>query len=305
MVGLAGATRDSDTEGKTVRQTLASPLVLLVSLSLGGLAWPMTTLADSVTQVFGDDFNTSTTNALASPGQAAAITTSMNNFVTANPANGSGPSGQSWSYTWAPAAAVAKVEAGITVLNYSPFVVNVTAATDAAGNKYPVVGPAELGGALINLKYTPQVGAPAFTSLHWIQAYSGTIYGKAFGPILDNNPAGPYSSQSNVSPFYDTVYAAGTLGGGGGYFLDRPRVPENEYEMNPVVASNFSVVLADDVQTMVGKIIQNTVTLYGGESWGFTYTAADVPEPSSILLMMIGGGGAFAFRKIGARRVAA
>ena len=155
----------------------------------------------------------------------------------------------------------------------------------------------ELGGAVFNLKYTPQAGAPAITNLHWIQAYTGSIYGNAFGPILDNNPSGPYSSQTNDSPFYDTQYFAGTLTNGG-YFIDRPYVFENEYETNPVVSSQFQVVLANDAISVVGGVVSNSVTLYGGEWWGYTFSAVDVvPEPTAAALFVIGALGCFLVRR--------
>ena len=89
--------------------------------------------------------------------------------------------------------------------------------------------------------------------------------------------------------------------------MDRPQVPElnsataSEYEMNPVVSSQFQVVLSSDT-TSVDRfgVTQNAVTLYGGLWWGFNYTASDtpVPEPSTLLLLTLGGVGLFVFRRV-------
>jgi hypothetical protein len=121
---------------------------------------------------FGDDFNSATLNpypaiavsTIASnpPGQCDWINTGLNAFIAANPANGSGPSGQGWSYTWAGAAQEAKVEAGIKILDYYPYVVTPPQVTAAPGSKPTVANPngaaviptgasGERGGAVINL----------------------------------------------------------------------------------------------------------------------------------------------------------
>ena len=119
---------------------------------------------------------------------------------------------------------------------------------------------------------------------------------------MDNDTNNPYVAQSGVSPFYDTDYAAGASTGGGGWFLDRPQVPENEYDTNPVVSSQFQVVLAGDTQSVVGGVTNNAVTLYGGEWWGFNFSAVDVPEPSAGLLVMLGGSGLLFFRRKARRK---
>jgi hypothetical protein len=198
------------------------------------------------------------------------------------------------------------VEAGISILDYYPYVVTPPSIKAAYGTVIPAGAPGELGGAVLNLKYTPQQGAPAINNLHWIQAYTGTLYGANVPPLLDNDPANPGTAQSSVSPFYDSVFAAGTLANGGGWFVDRPLIPENEYESNPVASIQFQVVLAGDTQTVVNGVTQNAVTLYGGEWWGFTYSAVDpTPEPAAFLLYAFGGSGLLLFRWMTARRPAA
>src|SRR5262249_21190554 len=163
-----------------------------------------------------------------------------------------------------------------------PFAVTQPSITAGNGSVRPQGPTGELGGAVINLKYTPVEGAPAINNLHWIQAIGGpsTRRGDAVPTILDTGEA--YTSQSTVTPFYDTSGgAAGTLPNGGGWFVDRPLINENEYESNPVASIQFQVVLASDTQTIDRNgVVQNDLTLYGGYWWGFTYSAYDTPEPA-------------------------
>jgi hypothetical protein len=65
------------------------------------------------------------------------------------------------------------------------------------------------------------------------------------------------------------------------------------------------VILAGDVQTMVNGVTQNAVTLYGGEWWGFTFSAVDVPEPSTFVLLAFGGSGLLVVRSRTTKRPAA
>ncbi|HEV3003399.1 MAG TPA: PEP-CTERM sorting domain-containing protein [Pirellulales bacterium] len=263
-------------------------------------------------KLFGDDLHYATvdpfpptpvsTIASNPPGQCAWINTGLAAFMTANPANGSGPSGQGWTFNWAGVAAEAAVEAQIKILAYHPFVVTPPAVTAANGTRFPGGTPGELGGAVLSLKYTPKRGTLPIPNLHWIQAYAGTRRGAAVPVFLDNDPAQPFTGQSAVTPFYDTAgYTAGTMRRGGAWFVDTPLVHENEYESNPVASMQFQVVLASDATSVVGGVIQNKVTLYGGEWWGFTYSADDdttTPEPSTFLLLILGGSGLLYLRRM-------
>jgi PEP-CTERM motif len=301
---------------------IAPPLITMSLLVVSVLLSPSNARADIFQSVgplpSGDDVNSSTLNpfpliavssiASTPPGQCSWINTGLTTFVAANPADGTGPSGQAWSYGWAGAAAEAKVEAGIKVLDYFPFVVTQPSVATAkpVGGVRPQGPTGELGGAVLNLKYTPQEGAPAINNLHWIQAYTGTVRGTAFGPILDNDPDHPYQSQAKDTPFYDVPFFAGTLAGGGGYFVDRPFVSEAEYESNPVASVQFQVILAGDDTSVVDGVTQNKLTLYGGEWWGYIYTASETtPEPSTFVLMALGGSGLLFFRSMAGRKRAA
>jgi hypothetical protein len=147
-------------------------------------------------------------------------------------------------------------------------------------------------------------------NLHWIQALTGTRRGAAVPTILDNDLAHPFESQSAVSPYYGgggPNVAAGTLAGGGGWFVDRPLINENEYEGDPVASVQFQVVLASDTRSVVNGVTQNALTFYGGEWWGFTYTAADIPtpEPGSLTLLGTGALGLFRYGRRRSKHTAA
>jgi hypothetical protein len=285
----------------------------------------------SVSAPFGDDQHTSTLNPypfipvstityVGHPelnGQCSWINTGLSAFKAA-------PGNSGWTWNWAGVAQEAASEKGISLVpyrydfgdgkgtqtysGYNPFVVRCPEVTAAPGTgiSFPATAPGEYGGAVINLQYTPQpdleIGIKKGHSLHWIQAYTGTLWGHTIPPLLDNDPDNPYRAQSGVTPFYDEVTrAAGTLTGGGGYFDDRPLIPEfdsfwthKEYESNPVASLQYQVVLADFDEA------EKHITVYGGVWWGFTYSAVDIPnpEPSSCFLMALGGGGLLIFRRM-------
>jgi hypothetical protein len=338
LTGVASADRDQNRKETVVHQRIAfvrrsvasrGPIIrwfsflsiltvghafLLPSFAAGGSVGPA-----SVSAYYGDEYHTSMLNPYpltsvssitysGSPalnGQCVWINTGLNAFIAANPADGSGPSGQGWSYSWAGVAQEAAAEKGITVLNYNPWVVSLPTVTAANGEKFaPPVdrfgddNMNEVGGAILNLAYTPgQNGAPIIPNLSFIQAFNGTGYGNQDGPALDN-------AGSLTTPFYGGGGDfAGTLpnlfgqgaGSGGGWFYDRPNAFENEYESNPVASYQFQVVLASDTVTQKplgtdgAMVTQNAITLYGGEWWGYQSSASDVPEPSTLILAAFSG----------------
>ncbi len=252
-----------------------------------------TTFETAVPTFFGDDNHTAKVNPypaiavstiVSPPGECPWINTGTSLFKTANPADGTGPSHAAWNFNWAGVADEAKIEAGISITDYYPFVVKSPAVTGANGKTYAGNAPGEYGGAVMNLKYTPQPGAPALPNLHWMQGLTGTIRGNSIPTGLDNFSSLSTFTRDNTSPFYDgglTPGVAGTLADGGGYFVDRPLTLENEYELNPIADVQFQVILASDSIDDVGGVATHTVTMYGGEWWGYQYSATDVPEPTA------------------------
>ncbi|HEY2838428.1 MAG TPA: hypothetical protein VGJ26_04740 [Pirellulales bacterium] len=308
-----------------LRASLSIPILLLAcGLFLSPAVGAVIVGPASVSAPFGDDVHTSTLNPYplinistitypgnpALNGQCVWINAGLDAFIKANPVNGSGPSGAGWSYTWAGVAQEAAVEKGLSLVSYNangntydgynPYVVSQPDVVAGNGTNYPSdITNAEAGGAVLNLKYTPGNGAPVLNGLHWIQGYTGSLRGNAFGPILDNVGGGAYSTQGTKSPYYDAPPGggggtAGTLPGGGGWFLDTPFATEGEYELNPVVTSQFQVALVTDTVTNQplgpgGALVpQHALTIYGGDWWGYTYTTVETPEPATWVLAMCG-----------------
>jgi hypothetical protein len=304
----------------------APPVLTLLLLAVSGLLSPSYALGGPIAgpTPYGDDIHSASLNPspliqVSTLGSCAWISAGLNAFDAVNP---------NWSYSWATKAQEAAVEKGISLVpftykgtnytGYDAYVVQKPAVTAANGHVFKAGTSGELGGAVLNLQYMPQAGAPPIGTqkdhyLHWIQALSGTLWGHTVGPILDTDVA--YKSQSTVTPFYDVVSpGAGKLPNNGAWFEDRPLVPEfdsywthKEYEGNPVASLQFQVVLVDDYV----KNGKHVLTLYGGEWWGFTYTAVENPnavanpEPASCLLMALGGCGLFFLRRMtGRMRVA-
>jgi hypothetical protein len=286
---LRGPTRKQAHINSMLLILLAGSLLLLPAVVYGTMT---PTTAGPIWGI--DDRNTSTLN--PSPavkvstlfgGRCFWINTVMDTFKNSHPG---------WSYDWASQADMAKVEQGISILDYYAWVV--TEPSVKAGNdvNYPPDPPLEnsndnkndVGGAVFNLKYTKEDGAHEFSDLHWIQAYYGSALGGPVETGLDNGGAGV--------PFYDSPLGKGTAGqlpNGGGWFLDTPWTIEPETEPDPVAARQFQVVLADYAATDKNHPeLGGQVTLYGGEWWGYTYTATDVPvpDPASLTLALLGLG---------------
>ncbi|HEV3023691.1 MAG TPA: hypothetical protein VGX76_14550, partial [Pirellulales bacterium] len=166
-------------------------------------------------KLFGDDLHWATVDPFPptpistitsdAPGESPWINTGLAAFMAANPANGSGPSGQAWTFNWAGAAAEAAVESGIKILAYYPWVVTPPRVGAANGGVLRRGAAGEQGGAVLSLKYTPQPGTLRIPNLQWIQAYTGTLYGAAVPQLLGNDRSHPFASQSNLSPWYGAV----------------------------------------------------------------------------------------------------
>jgi hypothetical protein len=292
----------------TSRRIFASSLVVAGMLLVpGGVKAGIVSDPLTATQRYRDDVHTSVAVPLTAISGADGnarnqsggfLNVGDNAFGLANPADGTGASGQGWTFHWAPAATQASVEA---TFNGTYFAWVVSAPTNVAaggGNYYDPTSAAfidrfgtgnrnEVGGALLNITANYTVPANTATdtySLHWIQAYTATAYGAPLGPVLDN----PFAL--GAAPFVDKGGAAGTSAGNpNAWFLDIPNAFENEYEKNPVVDFRFQVVLAlDDQTTDAHGVKQNSVTLLGGFRWGYTYTAMETPEPASITLAGVG-----------------
>ncbi len=266
-----------------------------------------------------DDYNTSALNpspliAVSTIGQCPWINTGLTAYETTN-----NTATSVWTHTWASQADQTKVEAGINILDYYAWVVKTPAVT--AGNAASTVYAGnntvrDVGGAVINLTYDQTKAVQnddsvhLFNNLHWVQgliAHYDTYAPGEYQVRLDNPFA--FDPGNNGTPFYDDGGAAGQLANGGGWFLDRPFKVESEpAEATPVADLQFQVVLADETDSTVAGVTTHAITLYGGEWWGYKYTAVDgaapVPLPASagVGLSMLGGFGGLALLRKRLRR---
>jgi hypothetical protein len=225
-----------------------------------------------------------------------------------------------WTHTWAAPTEQAKVEAGINFLDYYSFVVKVPSVTagDAASTVYAGNNTVrDVGGAVLNLTYDQTKAVQnddsvhLFSNLHWVQGLIAhyDTYGNGPSQVRLDNPYA-FDAGNNGTPFYDDGGAAGTLAGGGGWFVDRPfKVEDEAAEYNPVADVQFQVVLADLNESTAAGVTTHAITLYGGVWWGYKYTAVDgaapvpLPAAAGVGFSMLGGFGLLAvLRKRGSRR---
>ena len=249
----------------TKRAAIGALLALLLSATaFGTAAYP------TAGPQFGvDDFNTSTVYQLSDVNTATSgfyswVASDLSQLATSTGA---------FSFQWS---LMDAVSAAIQDPVYEAWVVT-RPEVMVGGVIYPANDTVEdRGGAAIALTYT---GVPGVTINNpcWIQVYRGSQLG-----VLEN-------TIDNKTPTTAACYpstGSGTLAGGGVWLEDRPFTRELEYELNPVVNEEF-------VSLLVGQNIVNgfdTVTIYGGVDWGYTYTAYDTPEPASIGLVAAGIG---------------
>jgi hypothetical protein len=158
-------------------------------------------------------------------------------------------------------------------------------------------------GADLYVVYNPDNGDPAIgKNLHWVQViwnnWSSTpptenTTGKIEN-IVDNGGAG--------NPYYDTLGTAGTTTINGNQvfnFYDRPGRPSDE-----LAAYNFATPIQwmaeDFLVADTGKQKANgaeILNVYGGIEYGWQVTL--LPEPSSLVLALLGLGGLGAYTLFG------
>src|SRR4051812_49955515 len=105
---LSSLSIPSGTRPPSIGKPLA--FVFLASILPGGAALAVTFQNVGPTP-FGDDTHSASVSPFpptpvssiggANPRQCPWINTRLNNFIAAHPANGTGPTGQGWSYSWA------------------------------------------------------------------------------------------------------------------------------------------------------------------------------------------------------------
>jgi hypothetical protein len=286
-------------------------LVGLLTLSASTIVCEAITGNPSATGFGWDDYNTSTLN----PAPASYLNATPNWFNQALPNSVSTPGAYNnsfantaqWTFTLAGTLVPA---ATLNAFNYSAWVVNNDAYNLPNGN--PAVTrtvTGDVGGANYTLNYMPGANDPggatsatALASVHFIQVLQiNASYGNdATGLQTSNSTTYCIDNLGNAgSPFYDVV------GGSSGYAQmstqkwmdDTPYTTEDkggygngQSDTGPIVLSEtdlFDTFIAVDMGATATT--QNNVLLYGGQSWGYTFSASDVPEPGILALTCFGG----------------
>ena len=191
-----------------------------------------------------------------------------------------------------------------TISQYSPWVVNSNDTTNnitgpnTGGNYFRSVTGQDAGGANIVVSYTPlNAGDP--TKVNFVQAFIQNTNGAGFTTgKIDSGAASPYYNGDAIAGT-GTTKRVGTIpletnSTTAAWLVDIPYRCENNFT-GP--ANNRCSLGADDsltsqvqyFQTFVemDKVINGTNynVLYGGVQWGYSYTAVETPEPSTILLV--------------------
>jgi hypothetical protein len=234
-------------------------VVIPVMLLAFGAALPA--VGEPVSQFFGDDFNSSSIKDHAGLYYSCPwIDRSLMAFEETH---------ASWKFTAATPDQRAFLADTLKVVSYYPWVVR-QPTYSRGGSTWGGSGPDEMGGAYIELSYTPRPGDPV--DIRWIQAVAAVYRGGGYdGGHLDN-------PGDRSSPFYDV--GADDIAGPT-YFVDIPYAREIEYEGDPVADVDFQVFLARDAGA--GGGFDHNVLVYGGIWWGYTYRASDtIPEPATL-----------------------
>lgn len=187
-----------------------------------------------------------------------------------------------------------------TISQYSPWVVtnnnttnNVTGPDGANYNRN--LTNQDVGGANIVISYKPQ-NASDPTNVNFVQAYIENTNNAGYtSGVIDNGGAGgPYYNENGVSGT-GTTNKTGTIplvtnSTTPAWLVDIPY--SQEIGNAPPYADDTIDSETVVFQTFISspKVISGTTynVLYGGVQWGYTYTTVDIPEPSTLVLCVLG-----------------
>jgi hypothetical protein len=256
-----------------------------------------------------DDWNVSTLAPTSNPNAGTPLQVTSCIWVDNGLAAQGFTQANGWKFTYAGAAASAFVFRDLKITNYRAWVVNEPKVLGGDNQIYggrAAVSNQDRGGAVFGLKYTPNVAAGDPTNIHWLQGILANYNGATDTGRIDNpsSAANPTPPPARISPWYDDGGAAGTPADGTGigngnntsWFLDIPSAPEllqpEASETKDFFANvQFQVFVAVDGGAANG--IAHNVTIYGGEWWGYNYTASDTvnatvtPVPSTLVMSSI------------------
>jgi hypothetical protein len=178
--------------------------------------------------------------------------------------------------------------------------------------QYAATNDGTSGGADFNVDYTPGAGDPTGADVRWMQVIAtnmpssrGQDYGVAgngtngiptgWTAYLDNagpdvaNPPPNTDPNPPIDPYYGWLTATNpndittSTAANSTHFLDTPWLP---LVVGRIWEAQAFVTKETDTYDPDTEVTTHAVTIYGGVWWGFQV----VPEPSTYVLTLIGGG---------------
>jgi PEP-CTERM motif len=195
----------------------------------------------------------------------------------------------------------------IEISTYLPWVVNSPTLTSNGGTDYNRgVTNQDAGGLNILIDYIPTGSDP--TSVNFLQAFEvitpALNGGKPIIAMDNGGKGGPYYNENGASGTDSNDNATVPLDASNveAWMLDIPYVCESGFSGTgmgcpaPTMANDETITSYEDTfDTFIeAPGTYDGVTyevLYGGFRWGFTFTATDVPEPSTWAMMLLGFAG--------------
>jgi hypothetical protein len=191
-----------------------------------------------------------------------------------------------WDFIYAPNPIP---ESDLKVLTYSAWAVFNTAPTDPDGNTpAPRASGCDCGGANFILQYTPRPNSTDPPTIDFLQLLDVTANAGASQYYIDNGDV-------STTPLY--IQSGGRGNALERWMYDRPWTCENAAPGAIAIAPNCPYSAATDELTLSETDMFQTlvavddgfvkgvheVTIYGGVTWGYSYSNVDTPtpEPSS------------------------
>jgi len=210
-----------------------------------------------------------------------------------------------------PGGALANIpDSDFTVSQYAAWVINNNDTTNFVSGPDQTLPPVvannkhsrkltnqDAGGANIVISYNPRASSNDPTNINFLQAYQLNTNGAGFNAgKMDNgggtnppsyNGSGGISGtgttdQSGTSPLITSSTTAG-------WIVDIPYTPEEGYgapaddTINSETDNFVTFITGTKVNAADGKTYN---VLYGGISWGYTFTTVDAPEPATLMLLL-------------------
>jgi hypothetical protein len=207
-------------------------------------------------------------------------------FLNAAIANSAFKATDNWNFTFA-ANPIPKSDLTVSVYTAWAVTNDPIMGPDGIPRARPVMN-ADAGGANFVLSYTPRPNTTDPPTIDFLQIFQQSFNGGANTTFIDNGgkTTTPFYIQSgNVGNalnrwMLDISYDcenSGTPSANGTNVGPSPTCQGGTDEAVLSASVNFQVLVAVDGGFQNGV---HQVVLYGGETWGYTYTNSDIPEPS-------------------------